>query len=197
MQHRHFFDAIHTLRTREEILLHQKILQIDAADAADAVLFLHSEWDNERLEYPGTAPGFNEPAALWGARTLYFAAQLQLYRDQNMADALDLLPAYDGTVDAGAMLSADLCLRMLPVVVEQLRLINPDDGLIPQLEAHLHQFHYSSVGLRLGDDMPDFSRILDNDCLMQLYVDRVIGRQDRQRAEIPELASWLNRSMGD
>ena len=76
-----FLDTIYHLRTEEHIILYDKLIAIPSQDEADAVLFLATEYERESLDYPFTAPEFNPTAAIWGARLVYFSAQLLLYRD--------------------------------------------------------------------------------------------------------------------
>lgn len=191
-----FFETIYCLRNNEEILLYEKALTIDPADEKDVRDFLSSEWDNECLEYPGCPPPFNEKAALWGARTLYLASELLLDRGLKFEDAHSLLPSFQDRITASAMLSADLCLRMLPTVVVSLKMIDPEDLLVPVLEAHLKQFHYSAIRHFVEEETLDFSLLKDDACLMQLYADRVIERKDKVLAQRAEVAQFLSASMG-
>jgi hypothetical protein len=116
-----------------------------------------------------------------------------------------------------AILSADLCLRCLPDVIEKAREINPDDPLIGLLEDLLPVWHYSGIGyFRLpgsgepgsaedsvgvdsaaGGGVFDFSPIFADDCLRLLYIDRVIERRVAALANLPELRPGILAVMGD
>lgn len=192
-----FFETIYRLRNKEEVLLFESTLTIDSDDASDVLQFLHAEWDNECLEYPHVPPSFHEAAALWGARTLYLASQLILNRELMPEDLDTILSLFDEAVDASAMLSADLCLRMLPVVVQHLEAIDPDDPLIPRLRSFLKQFHYSGIGCLAETDDVDLSPVIGSRCATQLYADRIIGRRDRLLAKRPEIAPALAASLGE
>jgi hypothetical protein len=95
------------------------------------------------------------------------------------------------------MLSADLCLRMLPAVATNMSAIDADDPLIAILEKYLKQFHYSGIGHLTGTEGVDFSLIGNNACLAQLYTDRIIERKDKLFAKRPEIALTLSASLGN
>ena len=178
-------------------MLYSSISHISAADEAEVILFLESEWGNECLEYPGQVPDFDADAALWAARTIYTAAQLMLYRKDRSEALQALLPPFAAVPTAGCMLSADLCLRMLPPLLVQLAAIDPDDAIISILEARLDVWHYSGIGYKTPIEIPDFSLLLPSTCAMQLYTDRVIARKDAVRAALPAIAPFINAAMGD
>lgn len=179
------------------MMLFDRILTIDADDEQDVADYLSSEWEAERVEYPYAAPPFDAAAAVWAARTVYRSAQLLLYRQHTNDDIHALLPEYNKPADAGAMLSADLCLRLLPCILTQLRLINPDDPVIPVLESHLKIWHYSAIGHNIAMQDPDFALLSESRCAMQLYADRVIMRKDEAAAAKPDLAPVIAASLGN
>lgn len=193
----YFFDTIHQLRKLEEVILYQEITTISPAEEARVQEFLEREYYQECLEYPFTAPTYDAAAALWAARTFCFAAQLIIYRKTSGKDLLALLPSYEGTITAEAMLSADLCLRFLPEILIKAKEIDPEDMIIPILEGHLKQWHYSAIGFPLETEMLDLEVVLGNKCLKQLYVDRIIRNKSKSLAKIPTLTEQVIASMGD
>jgi hypothetical protein len=159
--------------------------------------FLQEEYEKEIVGYPGFPPPFERKAAVWGAKIVYASSQLLLSRDQHDKDLAQLLPDYPANVDAAAILSADLCLRCLPDVIAKAREIDPDDVLVPMLEDILRIWHYSGVGYFKGDEVPDWTPVLANDCLRRLYVDRVISRRAFVLADSPALRSQVRAALGD
>ena len=182
----HFYNTIFNLRQHEEIMLYDKMLRYSPEDDALVKDLLQIEYDTESSNYPFDAPPFNAGAALWAAKTTYTSCQLILYRENKETELPLLLPDYDLAIDAGAILSADLCLRFLPQVVLQTRRINPDDVLIGIIEKHLTQWHYSGIGYSKAIITAD-DEVFKNDCLQQLYADRVIAKKDVDRAMQPPL----------
>ncbi|GAB2813600.1 hypothetical protein GCM10027043_11710 [Ferruginibacter profundus] len=154
------------------------------------------EYDTEVLNYPFTAPPFNATAALWAAKTTYTICQLILYRENKASELPQLLPLYPHAIDAGAMLSADLCLRFLPQVLKDTKNIDPDDALITLAEEQLQQWHYSGIGYPLKITAINFDGITDNECVLQLYINRVIQKKDLQRAQLPLLYEKIKAAMG-
>ncbi|SHM32678.1 hypothetical protein SAMN05444484_105157 [Flavobacterium chilense] len=192
-----FLDTIYHLRTIEQIILYDKLITIAQTEETEVVLFLETEYENEILEYPGIAPDFNAGAALWGARTLYLATQLLLHREHKMNDVKELLPFYIGVLDASAIISADLCLRFLPQIITKIREIDPEDLVIEILEKHLIQFHYSAIGSDLDTENVNFETLVTNDCLLQLYIDRIVQRKSIRWAQSDFIKKQLEIGFGD
>ncbi|KAA3440712.1 hypothetical protein [Rufibacter hautae] len=154
------------------------------------------EYEKESLNYPFTPPAFDGPAALWGAQTVYSASQLLLYRENQAEELSFLLPAYSNTLTPEAVLSIDLCLRFLPPLLEQASSIDNQDALISVLEQHLQQWHYSAVGYDLALENLSFETVLSDNCLLQLYADRVIQRKSRRLAEHAPIQTQIKASLG-
>lgn len=191
-----FLKMIQHLREKQEVMLYGNLLRVPETDLAQTLLFLSHEYKNESRDYPYNAPAFDEQAALWAAKTVYTAAQLMLYRE-NKSDELDqLLPACQRNIDAGAILSADICLRFLPPMLVQLKMIDAEDRLIAILEKQLHLWHYSGVNYSLNPNQLSFEVIASNPCLNQLYANRVIKHKKIKLAEVPELKNIIAGSLG-
>jgi MoxR-vWA-beta-propeller ternary system domain bpX4 len=193
----YFLQTLDTLRSGEEILLYAHAVQIPSQELELAAAFLETEYDNECLGYPGQAPAFDTAAALWAAKTVYIAAQLLLYRQDKEADIPAMLPAYEGVITPGTILSADLCLRFLPDVLQMAKNIDADDVLVTILAVHLQQWHYSAIGHLIQTEGLDFSVINTNSCLQQLYADRVIARKDKRLAALAEVAPMVKAALGN
>lgn len=192
-----FLDTIYHLRTIEQVILYDKLITISETEETEAVLFLETEYEKEILEYPGTAPDFNAEAALWAAKTVYLATQLLLHREHKRDDLNILLPDYAGIQDASAIISADLCLRFLPQIVGEIKRLDPEDLIIEILEKHLIQFHYSAIGSELDIENVSFEIIEANDCLLQLYIDRVVQRKSIKWAQPDFIKKQLEIGFGD
>lgn len=175
MKDGYFLKMIQTLRQQEEIMLYGSVLQISEKEAAGVTKFLESEYQQEVWEYPGEAPAFDAQAALWAAKTVYTAAQLMLYRENKPDDLVALLPSFQNNCTAVNALSADLCLRFLPNIIVQLKLIDSEDELIHILENILLEWHYSGINYPLEIDSLSFDLLFANNCLRQLYIDKIIA----------------------
>lgn len=193
----YFLDTIYHLRNEEAMLLHSRLVPGSEEEEALVADFLELEYRNECLDYPGTSPEYDGAAAIWGARTVYVASQLLLYRENRSDELPLLLPAYGGNRTAGAILSADICLRFLPDILQQAKLIDPDDSLAILLENHLLSWHYSGIGYPLPAEQLNMALVLNNATLQQLYVNRVIARKRRQLALLPALQPLVMAAMGN
>ena len=86
---------------------------------------------------------------------------------------------------------------MLPDFLFQLKAIDPEDELIHILEEHLRAWHYSGIGYAMAKENQDFTPIANNQCALQLYADRVIGRKDKKQSMAPGIFPLIQASMGD
>ncbi len=184
------------MRTIGQIILYNKMAKIPADEDKDVTDFLESEFDRESLDYPFDAPKFNRTAAIWAAKILYSSVQLLLYRDMKPAEMLIVIPPYPGKVDASAMISADLCLRFLPQVIVQLTALDSEDPLIGLLMERLSTFHYSAIGSDIDFTTLDL-QCLENKCIRQLYIDRIIDLKAENSLQSAELKKGVLESLGD
>lgn len=187
---------IKNLREHEEIMLYGNILNINEKDASLVVEFLEKEYQLETLEYPYKVPEFDQKAALWAAQTVYIAAQLMLYRENKDSDIELLLPDYTGECNASAILSSDLCLRFVPNILSQLKLIDSEDIMIQVLEHKLNRWHYSGINYPLAIDILDFKDIFKDICIEQLYINRIIEYKKVRWASHPSCKNRVAASMG-
>ena len=191
-----FLNTLQHLRYYEEILLFSNLVDVAESEERAAIQYLAKECSEESINYPFSAPPFDPSAALWGARTLYRASQLLLYREHKHSDLPYLFPEFEGDLNPGAVLSADLFLRFLPDVLRQLEFIDPEDVLIQILEGHLRKWHYSGVRHALPVDILKFEVVTSSPCLFQLYVDRVFLHKNLILAKHPALTEKVRASLG-
>lgn len=196
MQTDFFFQTIQNLRQNEELMLMENLLILPQKEMQAVARFLEEEYRKEALNFPYTAPEFNEAAAIWGAKTVYFAAQLLLYRENKIEDLEALFPKYENDINAGAILSADLCLRFIPAILIELRLIDIEDPLIEQLELILTSWHYSAIAYKQTIGELDFEIIVLNPCLLQLYADRVIKYKRLKLAQHGAMQAMIQANLG-
>jgi len=185
MDTRLFFNMIQNLRQNEEIMLYGNILKFDELEVIEVIEFLRIEYEAESTDYPHVIPVFDDDAALWAAKTVYIAAQLILYREDEPANLTELLPDFEGEFNPASVLSIDLCLRFLPQMLAQLKLIDQEDKLIAILEEQLYLWHYSGVAYNLELNKLNMSAISSDPCLHQMYVNRIITNQHSALAQHP------------
>jgi hypothetical protein len=192
----HFLNMIRQLRLKEEIMLYNNLLAVSLDDANAVADFLKDEFERESLDYPDSVPAFDSNAAAWAAKTVYLSAQFLLYRENNPEDLDQYLPPYTLELNASAIISADLCLRFLPSMITQLKLIDSEDSLISILENHLQCWHYSGVSYALDIEKLDFNAIASNPCLHALYSDRIVLNRKFSLAKHHLFANSVGASMG-
>ena len=182
----YFLEMIQTLRKQQEVILYGNILHVSERYTDAVVDFLSNEYQKELLEYPSeTVPEFDAATALWAAKTIYISAQLLLYRENEVTDLDMLLPDYTAIRNASSVLSADLCLRFLPDILVQLKMIDSEDALIEILERKIVYWHYSGINYTLPLEQLDFDSMFAEDGLKRLYLNRIITNKKIDLANHP------------
>lgn len=190
-----FLETIYHLRTIEQIILYNKVMQVTAEEENEIIAFLQNEFEREQLNYPFEAPNFNANAALWASKIVYFSAQFLLNRQNTHKDLNAFLPNCKENLTASTFLSADLCLRFLPQIVQEFKSIDTTDVIIPILENHLQTFHYSAIGFPNSYEKINFT-LFENKCFKQLYLNRITIQKDIALSKIPELNKMLQSNFG-
>lgn len=191
-----FLKTIKHLRVDEEVILYRNIPLITSVEELSVAGFLKEEYDKESINYPNAAPAFNTEAALWGARIVYYASIFFVYRENKEKELQPFFPEYPLKIDASAMLSADLCLRFLPIVIENIQAVDPEDTILPLLNNQLLQWHFSAVGhLNLPENI-DYD-IFGNLCFRQLYTDRIIETKSESFARSSLFQQYIKASLGN
>lgn len=191
------YDTIEGLRVNEEILITANISKIDKDDEIETVNLLKKEYNREKVNYPFTPPEFDAQAALWSCKVMYYTAQLLVNRANTKNKLDDMVSVYTHTIDTSALLSADLCLRFLPFFTHEFRSIDPNDPILERLNQISEQFHYSVIGQELEFEKLNFEPILQNECLKQLYLDRIVERKAIHYAKLECIEPFLLQNFGD
>lgn len=192
----YFLKMIRHLREQEEIMLYGNLLTFPAQEAAAVGAFLTEEYEREASGHPVHSPKFNVDAAIWAAQLVYVSAQLMLYRENKEKDLTLLLPSYTHVIDSSAMVSADLCLRFLPDMLIQLKLIDSEDALIALLEKILRTWHYSGVTYKQDAREFDFTTITGDAAFFQLYCDRIFDYKILTLAQHPVFRETIVSQLG-
>ncbi len=195
MSENRFLNMIKTLREEEEVILHENILTFKDGEHELVIEYLRNQYDIEGNNYPHQKPPFHEQAALWGAQMAYIAAQLILYRKNEETELKGLFPEFKQELTPPIILSADLCLRFIPIMIRQLKVFDQEDHLIEVLEKIIQHWHYS--GISYLESAEQLSIVKYNDaCLMQLYANRIIRYKNTTLAKHEVFSPWVNSSMG-
>jgi MoxR-vWA-beta-propeller ternary system domain bpX4 len=192
-----FLKMIQHLRKNEEVMLYSDdLLPVSNTEQQMIVAFLADEFKMESVTYPANTIHFDPKAALWAAQTIYTAAQLILYRKDGEKVLTTLFPDFPEKITDSAVLSADLCLRFLPEILRQIKLIDMEDELIVILEKHLTKWHYSGISYPLPIDLLDFEPIVAHPYLIQMYANKVMALKRLDLANHPALTAYVRASMG-
>ncbi len=191
-----FTKMIKHLRQSEEVVLYAFLPVLQPADEAEVLFFLETDYAEESVEYPFEAPDFDREAASWAARVVFHAAQLLLYREQQVVEIAPLFAAYSGKMSPGAVLSADLMLRFLPDILLKIKAIDQQDPVAGWLEDILRQWHYS--GVRYHREIPEtgLDWVTGDSCVYQMYINRIITYQNLHLARMPVFQEGVRASLG-
>ena len=193
----YFLKMIQQLWEKEEIMLYGNIMSITDEEIGAVGAFLKKAYNREALDYPHQTPEFDYQAAQWAAKTIYLAAQLLLYRENKETDLPKIILAYERKITPAAILSVDLCLRFLPALIKELKLIDQEDSLIEILEEILKDWHYSGVNHPMNEEDLNFEIIENDPCLLQLYCDRVIKNKNQKLANHKALINQIKANLGN
>jgi hypothetical protein len=149
-----------------------------------------------RLELPGNPPLLSMPAAVWAATIFYQACQFLVHRQ---FDAAAVRAALGKRCPEGAnpssSYSVDLVFRYLPDLLSLARGIAHDDPLVERLMILARQWPLSSVGIALPAGV-DPTPFLKDRCLLTLYAERIIARQDVARLNHPMVCQAVRGAIG-
>ncbi len=192
----YFLNMIKKLREAEELVLYANLLEISEDEQNMVIEYLARSYKIERNTYTFDLPTFDPTAALWAAKTIYYAAQLLLYRDFEAKNVKELVYNYEGEMNVSSMFSADLCLRFIPDLITELKTINSEDPLVEILENIAYTWHYSSIHYTFYEKELDFSLIMKDKILKKAYCERVILYKNRKLALHEALTSEIKSQLG-
>ncbi len=149
-----------------------------------------------RSNLPGDPPAVSDKALLWGAATTFHASSFLAHRDAGEdVVRLALTVPCPETPSPSVCYSVDLTFRFLPDLVRLARAVSPNDPLVEVLTSLAQQWPLSSVGIA-DVGLVDVTPFLDDDCLLQLYIDRIIATKDRSRLNDPRVCDKIRATIG-
>jgi hypothetical protein len=158
------------------------IADFPEADEVETSKLLHKFYQEDILEMPLKAPGFDEAAALWATKYFYTAVQLTVLRDVEETAIHEKLKPYEGDISAAAMYSADLVFRHLPSLLRLAKGLAPADVLVTAIIKTLENWPYSAAGVQL-EEIKNEAIIFSDASLKISYLDRLIQAGDRSKIE--------------
>jgi hypothetical protein len=149
-----------------------------------------------RLDLPGEPPPLAMTAARWAAASLFHACQFVAFRNagEEMIAAAFVAPV--PTAESAALnYSVDLTFRFLPDLMRLARSDAENDPLLGYLRQWAVDWPLSSVGI--PDVAPSsIEPIVNHRCLMNIYCDRIIARNDRSRRGDPRIEEAVAQALG-
>ena len=164
-------------------------------DKVRTILLLRQYYDGYVLEMPGTAPVFDEEAALWAASYFYLAVKLAVLRDAGDELIAEKLCAFTKHQTPTPVCSGDLVFNHLPSHYKLAQGLAPADLLVRELRETAAKWPFSSVGIELK--RPVEEDILFSDAsLKQAYIDRIIELKDKKRALREPTRTYILETIG-
>jgi hypothetical protein len=149
-----------------------------------------------RLSLPENPPALDLDAACRASITLYRACQFVVYRDIETSIIEHELGLSLSTEESASVhYSVDLVFRYLPDVRRFAASASRNDPLAASIERLAAKWPLSSVGMP-GIESLNIDPLSNNPCLMQMYVDRILERNDTSRLGDARVRSAIKRSLG-
>lgn len=147
-------------------------------------------------DLPADPPPLDADVAAWALTILYRGCQALVHREIE-GDAVRAALAAPCPADSssGACYSTDLAFRYLPDLLSLARGIAPADPLVAGLMELARAWPLSSVGVKDLREV-DVTPFIDDPCLRQLYVDRIIERGDVSRLGHPAVDEAVQAALG-
>lgn len=147
-------------------------------------------------ELAHTAPPLDRAAARWGATLLLRGAQGLVHRALGAAELEQLMRPPAPPAETSALhWSVDLCLRHLPELARLASGIASDDPLSLEFARLAAAWPLSAVGMG-ADPVAPPEAVLAHPGLAQLYVDRILARDDLARLDEPRVRELALASLG-
>ena len=165
----------------------------EAIETLDQLTRVDLAFDTPRLAFD---------SAVWAARVIYRGCQFLVYRELDSATietALSTSSISNPTPDV--IYSVDLYLKYMPGLYKLAYAASPDDTLTRKLQDLALQWPLSSVGIPGLENLEADGAILngailEDACLTQLYVDRILAREDRSRLSDPRVLDAVRATLG-
>ncbi len=172
-------------------------LRVITPDDLDETTSLLVAFESEyRDELPGNPPAISRPALLWGAMTTFRVSSFLAHRDANDETIRQAMrESCPESLSPSVCYSVDLTLRFLPDLVRLAKAVSANDPLVEILMELARQWPISSVGIANVGPV-DTQAIVDDPCLLRLYVDRIIASKDQSRFDEPRVRDAVLAAIG-
>lgn len=173
-----------------------KIQSPSPAEIAETLTRLRRYEELYRPELLGNPPGLLDDGLYWGALMTYRACSFLAHRDVDSEIIVDSLQkTVPPVVSPAVCYSVDFTCRFLPDLIRLAKAVSVEDPLVGCLLTLARQWPLSSVGVPdLG--AVDISAFVRDECLLALYVDRVIASGDASRLDHPLVLSRVRTAIG-
>jgi hypothetical protein len=149
-----------------------------------------------RAELPADMPALSVAPALSAARQFQLACQIAMFRDLGEDAVAKLAKSeIEGWDQPAVHYSVDITFCFLPDLLNIARSAASDDPLVAVLTQWCRRWPLSSVGVKDVGEV-EVEPILQSASLTQIYVDRILARDDVGRLSSLPVASAVRRSLG-
>lgn len=95
-----FLKMIRNLFLTNRLVLFGRINNISEEQEQEVLDYIKSHYIKESSDYPGPLPEFNQQAALWSSKILFYAAQLVMYREHKASSLTSFFSKfYSSSID--------------------------------------------------------------------------------------------------
>jgi len=192
-----FYKMLDNLFQTSQLVLYGRIDNVSEEQQLEVIKLLENQYKNESVGYPNPGIEFHRDAARWSSTILFYAAQLVMYREHSSDLLINLFPNFGRPKSASAIITSDLCLRYIPSILKYLEQIDIEDELIPILKKLLLEWHYTGLLSDISLDVKDIQTVLNDSCLSQLYINRIIEMKKKEVGRMKELEPLVLSALGN
>ncbi len=167
-------EFVERLVNHGEVLLEQNLPQLNDSDAIETASFLGHIFDQEQQNFPNNQVEFDAEKALWATKLLLQASFYLLNRKDDFETLKQQLELKNQILNPSQQLSADIILKYLPSVINELSLFDANDPLIELLESQLKLSTYSSILYFDDFDQSKIKALSTDENLKILAIERIV-----------------------
>jgi hypothetical protein len=191
------YNFITNLHLRGDLELYDNILDLNNGDRESSTTFLEKQFNEEKIENKHLFK-FEKESAIIAAASIFNIAHLIYFRELDMKEVETIVePIKKLTPSPQSILSADLMLRFLPQITNEIKAKVPGDEIITHLEVIMSKWHFSSINYNFENLELNFSDFEKNKDLYAIYKKRIIEFKNIKLGSLPIFYKEIKSEFGN
>jgi hypothetical protein len=191
------YNFITNLHLRGDLELYDNILDLNNSDRESSSAFLEKQFNEEKIENNHLFK-FEKESAIIAASSIFNIAHLIYFRELDMKEVDTIIePIKNLATSPQSILSADLMLRFLPQITNEIKAKVPSDEIITHLEIIMSKWHFSSINYNFENLELNFSDFEKNKELYAIYKKRIIQFKNIKLGSLPIFYKEIKSEFGN